>query len=537
MPTVVTAVELRRWLGDGDEIALLDVSDGGPYARAHILVASNVSLSQFEAQIPRLVPRHSTRLVLTDEDGSTLGAASALLESHGYINVAVLADGNRGWTSAGFRLFAGSNIVSKAFGEMVESRCGTPHVEAETLKTWMEESRPMVMVDVRPQAEYRTISIPGATNCPGMEAFVRVPSLVGDESVPIVVNCAGRTRSIIGAQTLRESGVRNPVFALKNGTMGWQLGGFTVEQGRTHMVAEPAAIDVEASRRSMRRFAADNGISFVDRATVDGWLTDDERTTYLFDVRLSDSYNRSRFPGSVNAPGGQLIQNTDTFAPVRNSRIVLIDEHECQAVMTAHWLARMGWEAHVLSDPARHLSEHGVAPVRFLGQPDPTVVPVDGDELRRMMAASECAVIDVGESYWYREGRILGSHYAMRSRLTRALDGFDRAQMMVFVCGTGTHSMFAAGDARRLGFSRVGYLKGGRSEWRRVGGDLESIGPIDDELVLTATDDMWYPPWARAEGAEEAMAEYLSWEVGLVESIGAEEYLRFGEGFNPDRQG
>jgi len=33
---------------------------------------------------------------------------------------------------------------------------------------------------------------------------------------------------------------------------------------------------------------------------------------------------------------------------VRNARIVVVDEHMVQSVMTAHWLARMGWEVHVL---------------------------------------------------------------------------------------------------------------------------------------------------------------------------------------------
>ena len=532
MPSVVSAPELRRWLGDGSEIALVDVNDGGPYSRGHILVASSIPLSHFEVQIRRMIPRRSTRLVLTDDDGSTLERAAAMLESHGYTNVCVLADGNSGWTSAGYRLFAGSNIVSKAFGEVVEARCGTPHIEAGTLKEWMDEAHPMVMVDVRPQAEFRTISIPGAANCPGMEAFVRVPSLVDDESIPVVVNCAGRTRSIIGAQTLRESGLRNPVFALKNGTMGWQLGGFAVDHGRSRMVDEPAAGDVEATRRTMRKFAADHAIEFVDRATLDEWLADDERTTYVFDVRLADAFARRRFPGSISAPGGQLIQNTDTFAPVRNSRLVLVDEHESQAVMTAHWLTRMGWDVRVLSDPVDHLTEQGDVSARTLGEPDPGVIPVDAAELGRLMGSAGCVVVDVGESYWYREGRIPGSCFAMRSRLAAALEVFDRSRMVVFVCGTGALSMFVAGDAQRFGFSRVGYLTGGRAEWRRSGGEIESIGPVDDDLVLTDTDDMWYPPWARAEGVEEAMAEYLSWEVGLVESVSAEEYLHFGEGFD-----
>ena len=71
---------------------------------------------------------------------------------------------------------------------------------------------------------------------------------------------------------------------------------------------------------------------------------DPTRTTYLFDVRLPLAYRAGHLAGSINAPGGQLVQSTDFYAPVRGARLVLIDEHRVQAVMTAHWLMQMGWK-------------------------------------------------------------------------------------------------------------------------------------------------------------------------------------------------
>ena len=47
------------------------------------------------------------------------------------------------------------------------------------------------------------------------------------------MNCAGRTRSIIGAQSLINAGLPNKVIALKNGTMGWHLAGLKVARGET----------------------------------------------------------------------------------------------------------------------------------------------------------------------------------------------------------------------------------------------------------------------------------------------------------------
>ena len=532
MARTIDARTLRAWLNDGLEIALLDISDGGPYSRGHILVATGVPLTNFETHIVRLLPRRSVRIVLTDGDGSGLERAADILETFGFADVHALEDGNNGWARAGFHLFSGSNIVSKAFGEIVEQRLGTPHVDAPTLRSWIAEGRQFALFDVRPLAEYRTVSIPGATNCPGMETVFRLPALLDDPNLPVVVNCAGRTRSIIGAQSLRDFGLPNPVFALENGTMGWQLHGFEPDNGQSNLVAAPVGDDLATARSVARALGERHAISLIDKATLDDWLEDATRTTYVFDVRLADDFAFARFPGSVNAPGGQLIQSTDTFAAVRHARIVVIDEHEVQAIMAAHWLTRMGWNVAVLTEPLEHLCEHGPVTTATLSTPDDRAIPVDAAELRELHDAGSCSIIDVGESYWYRQGRIPGSYYAMRSRLAVALSDFDRARTLVFCCSAGNLAPFAAGDAVRLGFTDVRYLTGGRAAWRRVGGDYEVIGDADDGRLLTETDDMWYPPWARAEGAREAMQEYLTWEVGLIERLRGEEYLHFSKDFD-----
>ena len=80
--------------------------------------------------------------------------------------------------------------------------------------------------------EFNRMSIPGGINCPGAELTHRIAALAPDPATTVVVNCAGRTRSILGAQSLRHAGVPNPVVALRNGTMGWHLAGFELEHGQ-----------------------------------------------------------------------------------------------------------------------------------------------------------------------------------------------------------------------------------------------------------------------------------------------------------------
>lgn len=523
----VDAIELRSWLHDGEEIAVLDVRDGGPYARSHILAASSAPLSAFETSVLSLVPRRSTRVVVVDDDGSLAARGAEVLGTAGYSNVYVLKGGNPAWEAAGYLLFSGSGIISKAFGELIELERKTPHVEAETLAEWQARGVPHVLFDSRPLGEYRTVSLPGAVDCPGAELVYRVPSVVADETIPVVVNCAGRTRSIIGAQSLRDAGIRNPVFALKNGTMGWQLAGLDVIHGASNMVPEPTESGLSAAKEMASRILERDGIPVIDFRELSRMRGESNRTTYVIDVRQPESFEAAHIAGSLNVAGGQLVQATDSVIAVRHARIVLVDEHMVQSVMTAHWLRQMGWDVSVLADAASHMTSSGPSSPEVLRQVSPDVAPIDVDDLAAEMHDGKCIVVDVGESYWYRQGRIPGSWYSMRSRLWDALAGIDRNVPVVMVCGAGSISPYAAGDVVGLGFSNVRWLRGGRNAWKRSGRPLETIGDEEDALVKTPTDDMWYPPWARKEGVEEAMMQYLTWEVGLLDSVAQETYVRF----------
>ncbi|WP_459655385.1 rhodanese-like domain-containing protein, partial [Achromobacter xylosoxidans] len=75
----------------------------------------------------------------------------------------------------------------------------------------------------------------------------RAHGLAPDPKTTIVVNCAGRTRSIIGAQTLINLGVPNPVYALENGTQGWYLADFELDHGASRRYEDAvAAADIPA---------------------------------------------------------------------------------------------------------------------------------------------------------------------------------------------------------------------------------------------------------------------------------------------------
>ena len=522
----VSAAALRAMFTDGDELALLDVREGGVFSRSHLLVASSVSLSQLELRAPELLPRREVRIVLVDNDDGLAQRAAGVLRRHGYLNLAVLRGGVKGWGEAGYELFSGMNVPSKAFGEVVEHDNETPHINAKVLKAWQDEGRDIVVVDSRPMDEYRMMSIPGAMDCPGAELVYRVPGLVKSPDTTVVVNCAGRTRSIIGAQSLRNAGLKNKVVALENGTMGWHLAGLQVARGESNMAPVPAGDALARAQALAREVATRWGIDFIDEAKLAELQRDAARTTYVFDVRLPEEYAAGRRAGSVNAPGGQLVQATDVYAPVRFARVVLVDRDGVQAVMTAHWLKQMGWnDVCVLKDGLKGKLDTGKPRPEALGEAALSAPGIAPAALKAALDKAE--VIDVGESLKYRKGRIPGAWYAIRSRLGYCLARFSKDARLVFTDSAGRLARYAAQDAITLGYANAAYLEGGNAAWNHAGFAIEEAGGDSDPKLLTVTEDVWYRPYDRNVGVEEAMQQYLTWEVNLVAQLKREPYLRF----------
>ena len=126
----------------------------------------------------------------------------------------------------------------------------------------MRSGADMVVVDSRPFDEFQRVSIPSATNVPGAELVLRIHDIAPSPDTLVVVNCAGRTRSIIGAQSLINAGLPNKVVALRNGTMGWTLAGLMPDSGKTRRFTEPssgglawAKSAAERRRQAVRRHA------------------------------------------------------------------------------------------------------------------------------------------------------------------------------------------------------------------------------------------------------------------------------------------
>ena len=509
---------LVRWLGDGDEIAVLDAREQGVFFDAHLFHAAPVPLSHLELLLPDLVPRLDTRIVWCDDGESGLAwRAATRARALGWTNGTVLDGGTRAWSATGGELYSGVNVPSKAFGEHVEHTYDTPRITADELAALLDGGEDMVILDSRPIEEFRVMSIPTGVDCPGAELVHRVKEMAPDPDTLVVVNCAGRTRSIIGSQSLLNAGLENRVVALENGTMGWQLAGRDVARGegahapepteRGRAWAEPAAADVG------RRF----GVAHIDHAQLDRWLGDDDRTTYVLDVRTPSEFEAGHLPGSRSAPGGQLVQATDEYVATRHARLVLVDDNGVRATMTASWLRQLGWADAVVLDDAlqdRPL-ETGALPRRPVGRaPSVTVAQLAA---RLDEGEASLAVLDIGTSLKYRDkGHIPGSWWGVRSRLAEARAAIGDVATLVLTSTDGQLAKLAVADARdHWPETDVVALTGGNKAWRHAGYDMEP----GFTRPTTTDDDIWYKPYERDDAVGQHMVDYLTWEVALVAQI------------------
>jgi rhodanese-related sulfurtransferase len=509
---LISAADLRARLAGHGELALLDVREQGVHYRGHPFYASSAPLSRLEMVIADLVPRRSAPVVVFDAGEGLAQPAAQRLGALGYTAVEILDGGCDAWKAAGGELFSGINVPSKAFGEFVEHQYETPRVSADELDRLRASGQKMVILDSRPFEEYQRMCIPGGIDAPGAELAYRVHDAAPDADTLVVVNCAGRTRSIIGCQALRNAGIANRVVALKDGTMGWELAGREVERDASRLAPDPSSTGVAKAQAAAERVAQRFGVKFTDAGKIQQWLRDEKRTTYLLDVRTREEFEAGHIAGSRHAAGGQLVQATDEYVGVRHARLVLIDPQRVRAVMTASWLNQMGWhDVYVLPSFAGFAIDTGPRKPAFSFKPWAITTQAGGSK-----------VLDFSTSLRFHHRHVPGAWWVVRSRLKEAREKIgDDARVLLLTSEDGVLAHLAAAEVAALWpKAQVRVLDGGNAAWK---GSWES----GSERATTARDDVWYKPYDHEAGFEQHAREYLEWEVALLEQIKRDPTIRF----------
>jgi rhodanese-related sulfurtransferase len=517
MTKSISAAELKARIDGSDELALIDVREEGVFGARHILLCANIPLSQLELRAPDLVPRKSTPVVFCDAGGGLAERAAKRLGVCGYTDIAVLKDGMDGWAAAGLELFSGLNVPSKAFGEFVEHAYGTPSVSPEELKAMMDGGENMIVLDSRPMGEFKVMNIPTGIDMPGAELVHRVQEAVPDPNTTVVVNCAGRTRSIIGAQSLINAGVPNKVVALRNGTMGWHLAGFELEHGLERRPPEVSSAGHKVALARAEAAAKRFGVKRIDAASLDKWRGEQaSRTLSILDVRTIEEFEAGHIADSRHAPGGQLVQATDVYVATQNARVVLVDDMMVRALMTASWLEQLAWcEVYVLESGLSGqpiLQGRRAAPGFGL---EAAVAALSPAETKAAMAAG-ATLVDLQRSLGYREKHAEGGHFAIRARLAEDLKAAGTKGRVIVTCPDGKLARLAAADLTAAGIDAA-ILDGGTPAWEGAGLAMEA----GMSRLLSPTDDVYLRAYDREDPAEveKAMNDYLTWEIALVEQI------------------
>ena len=511
---------VRERLLNKKEICLLDVREEAPHAEGHPLFAANFPYSLIELNAYTQLPRFNIPIVTIDSGEGLAEASAKRFSDLGYTNVSVFEGGINAWVAAGGELFIDVNVPSKSFGELLESICDTPSMTAEDVKKMIDENADMIVVDTRRYDEYNTMCIPSGVSVPGAELVLRVPDLASNPETTVIVNCAGRTRSIIGTQSLVNSGLPNPVFALRNGTIGWTLAKQPLVKGQTRTFGETSEITRQVANERARNVADRAGVKRASKTDVEHWVVQNgsdknDRTTYLFDVRSLEEYENSHLTNFNHIHGGQLVQELEMNVPVRGARIVLADDDGTRADMTASWLAQMAWDVYVLDDlQAADFDGKGAWQTKLPEKPQAKKITVE--TLSNWLHDNEdIIVLDFSKHINYLKAHIPSANYVIRSQLEQAIVELPKTSKLVLTSDDGELASYAVSNLQTLNDVEIFVLTGGNQAWVSAGYTVEK----GETKLLSKPTDSYKRPYIGTAITDEVMQAYLDWEYGLIDQL------------------
>jgi rhodanese-related sulfurtransferase len=519
MANTITSQALHGLLRGSAPFALIDVREAGEYNSSHIPGASLIARRQLELALPPAVPWKGTPIVVCDDDGRRARLAAATVERMGYRQVSVLDGGINRWVTDGFATEWGMNVPSKDFGEKVEVVNHVPEIEATELAARIQKGEKLVILDTRTPEEFRRFCIPGGRSVPGGELALRITDIAKgiDQDTTIIVNCAGRTRSIIGTRVLQRMGIPR-VYGLKNGTAGWVLAGHTLETGADRVeLPVPSAEGVAAAEAYAAKLAAEDGVRYLDVTAVKGLIERrHDEALYLVDVRTAEEYAAGHIPGFRWFPGGQAVQRSDDLAVVRNSRVVFACDRKARATLIASWYRQMGF-GEVFAVDGGTTAWVASGGTLEKGQPDET--PAGYQEARAkvrsiaprdLQGAPPGAVIFVDTSQDFARGHVPGARWVPRGWLELWIGDVvpSKSTPVAVTCVDGRSAVLAAATLQELGYQAVSALDGGMAAWQKAGLPLEK----GLSGVMAAPTDV-VPAGPDRNFAD--MQNYLRWEEAL----------------------
>lgn len=336
MPSPIQPSDLVTLMARDIPHAVIDIRPREDFVSAQIFASTTLPIAALNERLARLVPVPTLPTVFVGATDADSRAAAVQAAALGFADARWLAAGFDGWRRAGLPTINGWSVPGKDFGERLLVQEPVPEIDAAELAQLQSSDEPLIVLDSRTPAEFERSCIPGGQNVPGGQLPLEITDILAqpqNADATIVVNCAGRTRSILGAFQLQRMGVPR-VRALRNGTMGWLLAGQTLEEGSagwTPHRASPAA--TAAAEAAADAVAAQDDVQLISPDDLHD-LHSGAAPLYVVDVRMPHEYIAGHIAGALTVPGGQLAFSDDQIA-VHAAEIITVCDGRARAIFAA----------------------------------------------------------------------------------------------------------------------------------------------------------------------------------------------------------
>lgn len=530
MPKSISVDQLKDMRESQTPHALIDVREKGEFVQRHIFHAVPIPRGLIELRLPARIPDKSVPIVVYDEDGHRAGLAAQRLEELGYADVRLLEGGLDAWEASGGRTDYGTNVPGKDYGEKVSVQRSIPSLTPDEIVARLGQNERLIVLDSRTREEYERNHVPGAFSTPGAELPRRIRTIIDapeNQGATIVVNCAGRTRSILGADVLIRMGIENEVYALENGTMAWMMAGHELESGigaDIDVASAPAAQQIV--REFAERVASEDGVGSISVAEFKH-LRDGDTLHYALDVRLPHEYDAGHIAGTTSLPGGQVALAADEIVAVNQAPVVLISESGVRARITGSYMRQIGYPNVLVLDGGIQAWQEDDGELS-IDDPQPDVpgleaaiqstTSISPTELAGELGRDGLLIADVKGSGDYALDHIEGSRWVPRGDIERRIGNYTGSMdtPIVLTCNNGARSALAAKTLQDLGYTDVRWLEGGLDAWKAAGHPVVEGLDGADVSEREAKDDIEMigrvGPLARSR---QDMIDYLEWEIEL----------------------
>jgi rhodanese-related sulfurtransferase len=468
--------------------------------------------------------------------------------------VAVLDGGLHSWKVAGGDTIHGWSLRGKEYGERLHVQEQIPDMTVENLHARLAQGEQLYILDSRTEPEFLTAHLPGAYSTPGGQLPLQVTDIVPDRQDMVITNCAGRTRSILAAHTLRRMGFAN-VYALKGGTGAWRIAGYGAELQSGPSAPQPplSAASKAAALQFAARVAAEDKIPFLSPQNLKA-RQDQGELLYILDVRALEEYRAGHIPGARFCPGTQAALLVESLVGVKNATIATTCDDRARASLAASLLRDMGYpHVSVLDGGTQGWAAQGFPlepgepeeidygqPVwlarLLLGLPAgvmPQELPIPGlAEARaqatflapvilkdKLGAKEHLVLLDVRSAGEFATAHVPGGRWLSRGRLDLQIEheAPDKQTEVVLYCRKGKESTLSVPTLKSLGYQRVTVLQGGFAAWTEAGFPVEQgLGTQKEfeELAIAEVGLLGSGPYGYTN---ERMAQYLRDEEKLGE--------------------